>query len=199
MVNYCHDVCQRHQRRCELMNWITTVEPAPWSIAGYELGPLLFGHCTLMERVTSSTPNVLDLWRRLNICSRPTKGARKWLTKELGCGFSIRRWVFIKTVGRMPKFAEVLHAWDAYMEENTAIPEIMTSAAGGDTLGTPHLQGLFNLAVTELNYDPNSIDDAMFGRMLWAILAYNESQGGIRIVSDELQTIFEKLKCRNSN
>jgi hypothetical protein len=182
------------------MNWISTVEPAPWSIAGFDLGPLLFGHCLLMERVKESeNTSVLDLWRFLNICSRSHTQAVKWVTKDLNRVFSIRRWAFLENAGKMPKFAEVLTTWNAYLEENTATPEIMTSAEGGDSLGTPYLQNIWNLCLTQLNYNPQTIKESPFGEMLWSALAYNEVQGGVRVIDDQLSQVFEKLKCQNSN
>lgn len=182
------------------MNWISTIEPAPWRIAGFNLGPLLFGHCLLMERLKGSdTPTALDLWRCLNIASRSYEKARRWLTKDLNCWFSFRRWAFLRVVGKMPRFAEVLTAWNDYMEENTATPEIMTSDSSGDDFGTPYLQSLFNIAVTSLNYNPQEIHNARFGQLVWAILAWNESQGGCRVVDDNLSQIFEKLKCQTLN
>lgn len=182
------------------MNWISTVEPAPWRIAGFDLGPLLFGHCVLMERFKcSDTPTALDLWRFLNIASRSYDNARKWLTKDINSVFSIRRWAFLKTVGGMPRFAEVITAWGAYMEENTATPELMTSVAGPETKGTPYLQALGTIAISRLNYDPVKIKNAPFGQLVWNVLAWNESEGGCRVIDDELSQVFEKLKCQSSS
>lgn len=179
------------------MNWITTIEPSPWRIAGYHLGPLLYGHCLLMERFKGSdTPTALDLWRCLNIASRPYDQARLWLTDDLNCSLSIKRWAFLRVVGKMPRFAEVLTAWNDYMEENTATPEVMTNDSSGDDFGTPYLQSLFNIAVSSLNYNPQEIYHARFGQLVWSILAWNESHGGCRVVSDELSEVFKKMRCQ---
>jgi len=182
------------------MNWISTIEPAPWRIAGYDLGPLLFGHCTLFELFRDGDKiTALDLWRYLNIASRSHKEAREWLTRDINATFSIRRWAFLKTVGQMPRFAEVLTAWNAYLEENTSTPEVLISVEGTETRGAPYLQTLFTIAATRLNYDPQTICDAQFGQLIWSVLAFNESQGGIRIIDDNLSQALENLKCRNSS
>ena len=200
MVAKLHHVFERHKRRRQLMNWISTVEPAPWTIAGFELGPLRFGHCLLIERFMDGGQNkIIDLWRYLNIASRTYEKSVRWLTKDVNTLFPVKRWAFCNTHKKPAKFEHVLRLWNKYVEENTATPSVMMSEGSGTTIGTPYLQTVWNICIHKLNYNPQTIKEAPFGEILWAVLAYNESQGGIRVVDDNLEQVFEKLKCQNLN
>lgn len=181
------------------MNWITTIEPAPHQIDGFHLGPLRFGHCLLMERFKTDEETVspLDLWRWLNITSRTHQQARDWLTRDETSLFSISRWAFLTRMKKPSNFLKVATLWKDYIEENTATPEILSSTEIAESQGTPYYQSIWNFAVTRLNYSPSEIADAPFGQLLWALLAFQEQSGSIRIVDDNLSSVFDKLRCQH--
>lgn len=181
------------------MNWISTIEPAPYRIEGFDLDALRFGHCLLFERIDTKEAKPVDLWRMLNIASQPYAQAKDWLTDDINAVFSLRRWAFLKRMQKTERFQGALQLWAEWMEENTALPELLMASSGADTVGTPYLQTLFNVAVSKLNYDPQTIKEAPFGVLLWAVVALNESSGGVRVIDDNLATIFEKLQCQTLN
>ena len=128
------------------MLWISTIEPSPYLIEGFDLEPLRFGHCLLMERFDEGKPEgqmptPLELWRWLNICSRSHKNARRWLTKDLSKSFSLSRWAFVRTMRDHERFLAALSNWSDYMHENTATPPTLNPvASGGSESGVPRLQ-----------------------------------------------------------
>jgi len=188
MVAQLHHVCQRHKRRRQLMNWISTVEPAPWTIAGFELGPLRFGHCLLMERFDlRGLENKTLLHYFLGICCRDYESARKWLTTENN-----------KPVYEFPSFEENRSECLTYLHENMALPQTLESTGAGKTQGTPFLQSLRLTAISKLGYSPTQINSARFGQLVWDVLSYKEAKGQTRIVDDYLNEQLEKLKEMNA-
>lgn len=186
------------------MRWITTIEPSEYRIEGYDLGPLLFGHCLLLERFNlnedkEELPTPLDLWRWLNITSRNHADARKWLSKDFSNMPNLARWAFCKTMKNEERFLVGLNNWADYLHENTATPKTLDSVnAGQSSTEIPRLQWLWNTAVTQLNYNPMELCEAPFGQLVWSILALNEQNGGSRIIGDRLEKVFEDLKCQPS-
>ena len=140
-----------------------------------------------------------DLWHYLKNPSRTNENSIRWLTNNANTLFPVKRWSLCNTHKKPAKFEQVLRLWNKYVEENTATPQVMMSEGSGTTIGTPYLQTVWNICIHKLNYNPQTIKEAPFGEILWAVLAYNESQGGIRVVDDNLEQVFEKLKCQNSN
>jgi hypothetical protein len=185
------------------MLWISTIEPSPYLIEGFDLEPLRFGHCLLMERFDEGKPEgqmptPLELWRWLNICSRSHKNARRWLTKDLSKSFSLSRWAFVRTMRDHERFLAALSNWSDYMHENTATPPTLNPvASGGSESGVPRLQWLWNTAITQLNYNPLELCEAQFGQLVWSVLAMSDQNGGVRIIDDKLQKVFEDLKCQS--
>jgi hypothetical protein len=170
------------------MNWITTVEPAPWSIAGYELGPLLFGHCMLIERFEIDQINDEQaLHFFLNVCSRTYVDARQWITSAN-----------TDTVTRFKDFQSHRQEVFEYLKENMGLPPTLNSNSGGKTLGTPYLQGLRLKAITKLNYNPETICDARFGQLVWDTLSYSELNGQTRVIDDFLAKQLERLENANA-
>ena len=169
------------------MNWITTVEPAPWSIAGFELGPLRFGHCLLLERFeldNLDTESSLHFF--LGICSRTYKGARKWITSTSG-----------QSTYKFKEFSA--HRVEAleYLKENMGLPQTMESSSNGRTLGTPYLQVVRLTAITKLNYSPDTINESRFGQLIWDVLSYKEANCQTRVIDDYLAEQLERLNQLN--
>ncbi|MBT7337207.1 hypothetical protein HN801_00685 [Candidatus Peregrinibacteria bacterium] len=86
------------------------------------------------------------------------------------------------------------------MHQSLKTPELMTkdgSGSGGGTKhGAPSLQVMRTVALSKLNYSPDTIMDAPFLQLVWDILAYNEQMGGARIIAGELEHGLEELKRR---
>lgn len=170
------------------MNWISTVEPAPWRIAGFDLGPLLFGHCMLIERFDlRELASEDDLHFFLGVCSRSYDAARKWLTEQSDLPKS-----------KFDDFAKHRAEALAYLHENMALPQTLENVEGGATLGTPFLQGLRLTAISKLNYNPNEINDARFGQLVWDVLSYREAHGQTRVIDNYLAKQLEKLGEMNA-
>lgn len=170
------------------MNWISTIEPAPYRIAGFNLGPLRFGHCQLLERFDVYD---LDTNERLNVflgvCSRSYVDAREWLD----------------TVGDQPVLrfkdkpkikAQII----AYLHENMALPPTLDSVNQGEHGGTPFLQGLRNIAITQLGYSPDTILESRFGQLMWDVLGWRESRGEVRVIDDYMAQQLSRLEAMNA-
>ena len=169
------------------MNWISTIEPAPWRIAGYNLGPLLFGHCTLIERFNlQAIEDDSGLHLFLGICSRNYQSAYDWITSQQG-----------KPVPKFEYFQSAKMEVFKYLHENLALPQTMESVNKGEESGTPFLQGLRTTAITKLNYDPHKIPDSRFGQLVWDVLSYKEATGQTRIIDDYLASQLAKLEELN--
>jgi|DEB0MinimDraft_3_1074331.scaffolds.fasta_scaffold117677_1 hypothetical protein len=170
------------------MNWISTVEPAPWRIAGFELGPLLFGHCMLIERFDlRELADEDDLHFFLGVCSRTYADARKWLTEQSS-----------QPKSKFKDFAKHRAEALAYLHENMALPQTLENVEGGATLGTPFLQGLRLTAISNLNYNPEAINNARFGQLVWDVLSYRETHGQTRVIDSYLAEQLEKLGKMNA-
>jgi len=170
------------------MNWISTIEPAPWRIAGYNLGPLLFGHCTLLERFDlSAIDDESDLHFFLGICSRDYQGAYNWITTQQG-----------KPTARFDDFVTSKCEVFRYLHENMALPQTMESTEQGETRGSPFLQALRTTAITKLNYSPHLINESRFGQLVWDVLSYKEATGQTRIIDDYLSNQLAKLEELNA-
>lgn len=169
------------------MNWISTIEPAPWSISGFNLGPLLFGHCTLIERWGLEEINTHeDLQILLGICSRDYKGAWQWLSSKSSHLLEFKN------------FEECKREFLCYLAENMALPQTFKNQSEGQTVGTPFLQGLRITAITKLNYNPQTLCEARFGQLMWDLLSYKESTGQTRIIDEHLQQQLDRLKELNA-
>jgi len=170
------------------MNWINTVEPAPWTIAGYEVGPLLFGHCMLMERFAiDNLDDEQALHFFMNVCSRTYADARRWIT-----GADAR------TTTVFQNFHE--HRLEAfeYLKENLGLPQTLNSEGSSRTTGTPYLQALRLTAITKLGYNPETIGEARFGQLVWDVLSYSESQGQTRVIDDYLAEQLARMEAANA-
>ena len=170
------------------MNWISTVEPAPWRIAGFDLGPLLFGHCMLIERFDlTDIDDEVALHFFLGICSRSYVDGYRWLTTQSDkpqlafADFKAHR-------------SECFH----YLHENMALPQTMEDHKEGDAVGTPFLQGVRLTAIRHLNYSPHIINDCKFGQLVWDVLSYREATGQSRIIDDYLAKQLANLERLNA-
>ena len=86
----------------------------------------------------------------------------------------------------------------AYLHENMALPQTLENVEGGTTLGTPFMQGLRLTAISKLNYDPNEINNARFGQLVWDVLSYREAHGQTRVIDNYLAEQLEKLGQMNA-
>jgi hypothetical protein len=128
-----------------------------------------------------------DLHFFLGVCSRTYADARKWLTEQSS-----------QPKSKFKDFAKHRAEALAYLHENMALPQTLENVEGGATLGTPFLQGLRLTAISNLNYNPEAINNARFGQLVWDVLSYRETHGQTRVIDSYLAEQLEKLGKMNA-
>jgi hypothetical protein len=56
------------------------------------------------------------------------------------------------------------------------------------------MQAARTIAISKLNYDPQTINDAPLGQLYWDILSNNELNGGARIIEGEFAQGLQELQ-----
>ena len=177
--------------------WSEVAVPGPVEVGDHKLLPLTYGHVVLMERIDlEEVLNPVDYWAFIGICSRPFKSACRWIGFYLS---PVGQWLYRHKP--LPKDkAKAYSQAITYMHQSLKTPELMTKdgsgSGGGAKHGAPSLQVMRTVALSKLNYSPDTIMDAPFLQLVWDILAYNEQMGGARIIAGELEHGLEELKRR---
>jgi hypothetical protein len=170
------------------VKWITTIEPAPWRIAGFNLGPLRFGHCVILERWgLDSLDDETALHYFLGVCSQSYSQALIWLESAAD-----------KPQSSFKDFNGHRKEAFQYLHENLGLPTAFHGKNSGETAGTPFLQGLRLTGITKLGYSPHEIMESRFGQLVWDVMSLKESLGEIRIMDEYLAGQLEKLKEMNA-
>jgi hypothetical protein len=179
--------------------WAETCAPGHHYVAGAKLRPLTFGHAMLMERVglyEILTP--LEFHCFIGICSRNYDQGMNWLGWFLS---PVGQWYYKRKP--MPKNKnEALAQAMEYLIQAQQIPELIgndDNVACGARFGAPLLQTIRSTALEFLNYQPETINDAPFGQLVWDILARNEMRGGAKIIHGEFAEGLEALKQLQNN
>jgi hypothetical protein len=166
--------------------WAETCAPGHHYVAGAKLRPLSFGHALLMERIGLNeilTP--LEFHCFIGICSRTYEQAVKWLGWYLS---PVGQWYYARKPMPRDKNAALAEAME-YALQAQQLPELLgseDSVEAGARYGAPLLQIIRSTALEHLNYQPDKINDAPFGQLVWDILARNEMRGGAKIIHGEL-------------
>ena len=178
--------------------WAEAAIPGPVDVGGHKLLPLTYGHVVLMERIgLDDVLEPLEFWGFIGICTRRFKSACKWV----GFYLSPLGQVYYRHKPLPANHDNVFGQAVTYMQQNLRTPELMTdegASSGGIRHGAPALQTMRTVALSRLNYNPDTIHDAPFLQLVWDILCYNEQQGGARIIEGRLAAGLEELKRRQT-
>jgi len=179
--------------------WAAAAVPGPVYVGGQKLLPLSYGHAVLLERVgivEILTP--IEFWGFVGICKRNFSQGCRWLNWFLS---PVGQWYYSKKP--MPKdknraLAEAL----VYIKNNMQLPELMEVEGGGKGTGASHgapvLQTLRTVALSKLNYNPDTLMDSGLLQIMWDCLAYNEQHGGAKIIDGRLAEGLAELERINS-
>ena len=175
--------------------WAAAAVPGPVYVGGQKLLPLSYGHAVLLERVgivEILTP--IEFWGFVGICKRNFSQGCKWLNWFLS---PVGQWYYRNK--RLPKEhnATLAEAF-SYLKSNMELPEVMEvegkGASTGAKHGAPLLQTLRTMGLSKLNYNPSNIMDAGFLQLMWDCLAYNEQQGGAKIIDGKVAEGLAELE-----
>ena len=177
--------------------WICSYHPLKWYVGGREMQTLTFGHMTLMERV-GCFPFITaeHIVHCIMICEREYKDSedyvyhlRKYeedivdLTKDVL--ENMEDWM--ASLSRY--FSAHTNGMITYVEENN------NDKRNGfqKKAGSPWLSCMRVRLLSRLNYNPETIDEAPFGRCLLDIQTLLELDGHTRIVGDDEARAMEIL------
>lgn len=163
-----------------------------WRVAGHTLRPLEMGHVALLNAVKASNPATPhEAALVIIICTRPW---HEWRGVFASRWFGVRlAWLLLR-----------LKAGDVglvrgYLASNSELPVITTKPGrgNGDT-GTPHLQHVRSVLISECGYDPEKVWGASYGQAMWDYLARMEYNGAVSIVDrDEVEAVKAEYKRRS--
>ena len=163
-----------------------------WEIAGHRLRPLELGHAVILQKVGADDPTTeAEAALAVLICARPWDC---WQAAFSSRWFGVR---FALVMRRMHPgtIAQVR----AYLASNSELPIVTTKAGrgNGDT-GTPYLQHVRAVLISECGYQPAAAWSAPYGQAMWDYLARMEYNGAITITDrakvEEVREAYAKLK-----
>lgn len=174
--------------------WLQACVPGARTVGNVKLKPFTVGHALLLERIgVDIVLTRQDFHAFVGICSRNYEQASKWLEWYLS---PVGQWFY----RRKPIFCNITEAITQaidYLVQNKQLPEVMQnedSNLTGNKYGTPDLQAARTIAISKLNYDPQTINDAPLGQLYWDILSNNELNGGARIIEGEFAQGLQELQ-----
>jgi len=175
-------------------DWATTCAPGSRIVGNAKLKPFTLGHALLLERLGIEVVLTrLDFHAFVGICSRNHAQGLEWIEWFLS---PVGQWFYaIKPIGG--KFEDIIQDAIDYMRENKSLPQLLeVENSGINTYGTPSLQAARTIAISQLGYNPQTINDAPIGQLYWDILSNNELNGGSKIIAGEIQAGINELERR---
>lgn len=157
-----------------------------WQVLGLDLLPLTLGHVDMMERFgVSAADNATDLATACIICSRPWRQVLPFF-QSWTLPFRLLKWRWV--LGPWD-FAEKAALFHAYLRHNTELP-IVTIKGDPSSSGVPFSRSLRVFLLSELNYDPATVNDTLFLDALWDMVSLQDMRGKVSVSEmseDELE------------
>lgn len=151
------------------------------------------GHVALLNAVKASSPTTLhEAALVIVICSRPW---HEWR------GVFASRWFGVRLAWLMLRMKEGdVGLVRGYLASNSELPVITTKAGRGNSdTGTPHLQHVRAVLISECGYDPEKVWSAPYGQAMWDYLARMEYNGAVSIVDrEEVEAVRAEYKRRSA-
>ena len=180
-----------------LDKWIEGFLPGEWHIMGIPMKELKYGHMVLMERMMCyPIKTEEDIAHCVIICSKDYKDANDyinhWKTKHIELFNEIISHIK-KDVSRWLKYTLLYFNSHSKMMQSMIDPGVVDSPK----LGSPFLAIIRVIAISKLNYNPLTLNEAPFAPLMLDIQTHAELNGRIDIAggSDAADAI-EKLKQR---
>ena len=169
--------------------WIMSYHPLHWYVMGHEMKVLSFGHMTLMERMMClPTLSPVDVTNCIMICERDYKDAEDFVYHPMRYEHDIIE----LTRDIMKDFSSWVENFHNYFKANTGGMVSYTEQDEHDKrngfqkkAGSPWLSCMRVRLLSSLNYNPDTINEAPFGRCLLDIQTLMELNGISRIVGDD--------------
>ena len=170
--------------------WIVGYFPPKHAVMGWEMKTLTFGHVCLMERMLCFPPKTIEeIVHCMHICGREFPDALEY----------VRTWQvdYEDDVVRMAKAisAETDKYMDSFMryyDSNSAMLPSMTpfetEEEGGKKtkMGSPLLAVMRHLLISRLGYNPQTLDEAPYGKCMLDLQVLLESDGSLKIEGEDI-------------
>ena len=148
-----------------------------WRILGLPMLPLTIGHVDMMERFgVDGATNATELATALIICSRPWREVMPFFqSRRLTLRLLVWKWA----LGPWD-FAEKAAMFSEYIKSQTELPMLELKGESSKS-GTPFCRHLRAVLLSELNYRPETVMDALFLDAMWDYVALGELKGTIKV------------------
>ena len=164
--------------------------PTRFRVLGYTLVPFTIGHARILDRIQLG--EVADGASALlcaKLCSMPHEQAERWLVSRwIDLRIQWMTWRRCSLLASQTEIEKAVRVLGEYLDEATRIPQWSSKGASGSELGTPFAQHLRATLLSQLNYDPRTVDSTPYLQAMWDYVSFMESEGRVAVdhgITDE--------------